>query len=130
MENKNVSRANTRIYKVLIRIMNKLLTIDIPGDWKISKIRKFLESNFYEQTKNSYISFIYSGKPVVTDDTIAQIVKVNYSQNKDKKDEELHQFIVIVKPKTENEIKQSIKQSMASNFDSNISREEIVIVIY
>jgi hypothetical protein len=58
--------------------MNKLLTIDIPGEWRISKIRKFLESNFYEQTKNSYINFIYSGKPIVTDDTISQIVKVNY----------------------------------------------------
>lgn len=76
MENKNVSHQNNRIYKVLIRIMNKHLTIDIPGDWKMSKIRKFLENNFQEQTKNSSISFIYSGKPIVTDDTIAEIVKV------------------------------------------------------
>jgi len=80
MENKNIG-SHHRVYKILIRIMNKHLTIDIPGDWKISKIRKFLEVNFNEQTKNSTINFIYSGRPIITDDSIAEIVKVRLKCN-------------------------------------------------
>jgi hypothetical protein len=76
MENFNLNKPNYKIYKVLIRIMNKLLTIDIPGDWRLSKIRKFLENNFHEQTKNSSINFIYCGKPIVLDEELAEIVKV------------------------------------------------------
>ena len=65
-----------RHYKVLIRIMNKSLSLDIPGDWNISKIRKFLESQFQEQTKNSHINFVYSGKQIQSDDIISDIVNV------------------------------------------------------
>ena len=78
MENRNTSAPKTRIYKVLIRMMNKHLTIDIPGDWKISKLRKFLEFNFNDQIKNSTINFIYSGKTITTDDSLSEIVKVFY----------------------------------------------------
>ena len=78
MENnaKQNTKPSPRVYKVLIRIMNRMLSMNIPGDWKISKIRKFLENNFQEQIKNSSISFIYSGKPITTDDYIADIVHV------------------------------------------------------
>ena len=67
---------NKRNYKVLIRIMNKSLSINIPGDWKISKLRKFLESQFQEQTKNSQINFLYSGKPITNDEIIDDIIIV------------------------------------------------------
>ena len=63
-------------FKILIRIMNKSLSLDVPGDWTISKIRKFLESQFQEQTKNSNINFIYSGKQIQSDDIISEIVNV------------------------------------------------------
>lgn len=76
MEHRNTSGSKTRIYKVLIRMMNKHLTIDIPGDWKISKLRKFLEFNFNDQIKNSTINFIYSGKTITSDDSLSEIVKV------------------------------------------------------
>lgn len=79
MENRNNSVPKTRIYKVLIRMMNKLLTIDVPADWRMSKIRKFLEFNFNDQIKNSTISFVYSGKTILNDDTLYEIVKVAYS---------------------------------------------------
>jgi hypothetical protein len=79
MENRNNSVPKTRIYKVLIRMMNKLLTIDVPGDWRMSKIRKFLEFNFNDQIKNSTINFVYSGKTLVNDDTLSEIVKVAFT---------------------------------------------------
>ena len=75
MENVNIIKQNKH-YKVLIRMLNKALTLDIPGDWRVSKIRKFLENHFQDQTKNCTINFIYCGKPIVTDEQISEIVKV------------------------------------------------------
>jgi hypothetical protein len=75
MEIKNGAK-ETKAYKFLIRIMNKLLTIDVPGDWRISKLKKFLENQFQEHTKNSSLTLIYSGKPILSDDKIVDIIKV------------------------------------------------------
>ena len=79
MENRmipNKKEKSKRIFKVLIRIMNKSLSMDIPGDWKVSKIRKFLESQFHEQTKNSTINIVYSGKQITNDEDISDIIIV------------------------------------------------------
>lgn len=46
--------------------------------------------------------------------------------NQSKNDDEIHQFIVLVKPKTDSELKETVKKSMASAFDPNMSREDIV----
>ena len=78
MENDKIKseRINTRVYKILIRILNKQVSIDIPGNWRISKIRKFLENQFQDQVKNSTITFVYSGKTIVNDDFIGDIIQV------------------------------------------------------
>jgi hypothetical protein len=58
---------NINKYKFYLRMLSigKNISIELPGNWTINKVSKFITTYYKNDVKENELNFIFQGKPII-----------------------------------------------------------------